>query len=131
MIQIATMFLVFMYVYETIKLFVRRKERIMIINKLSENSKIDLPEDFGILSENNARESKIFSSLKWGLLIVGLGLGLIMGYILLLGTYNAEINHRNFHNNKEIIYMASSLTMGGLGVLISFLIELNYYKKKK
>ncbi|MDR0347922.1 MAG: hypothetical protein LBH90_00315 [Tannerella sp.] len=113
-------------VYSLFELFVRRKERMMIIEKLSENAdwhsladrfggKIDLP--------NYLRIS--FSSLKIGCLLAGLGLGLLAGVIIsvILSGNGYDMHDHGIREICNAAYAASVLLFGGLGLLISFLIE--------
>ena len=73
--------------YKVIELFVRKRERLLLIDKLNslENvntTNINLSEIFG--------EGKLFKNqyltLRIGSLLVGLGLGLLIGYIIVNTT---------------------------------------------
>lgn len=58
-----------------------------------------------------------FRTLKWGLLLVGAGLGLLLSFIL-----DETIMWRN-SSDTEIIYMALLGVGGGSGLIVSYLVE--------
>ena len=111
-------------VYGLFELFARRKERLMIMEKMGD--KLDpslLDGKFNMLNMS----LKSFSSLKIGCLLAGLGFGLLVGLFLSTMSYS---NHffRGMDNWKidrymELAYGASVLLFGGIGLLISFVIE--------
>ena len=117
--------------YKLFELFVCKKERLLIIEKMGEKfssemleNKIKLP-SVGNLS---------FSALKFGCLFVGLGLGLLVAYLICTTTIDDYVV-RNADWNWEVkqtisvIYGACVLLFGGVGLLTSFLIELKISKK--
>lgn len=57
-----------------------------------------------------------YKYLKWGLLLVGAGIGLFLAYVL----ENTAFRGRS---NEEMIYFSLIAVFGGLGLVISFLIE--------
>ena len=79
----------------------RNRERMAMIEK-----GVD-PKDF--LTE---KKSNVYGILKWGLLLVGVGLGLFLGSIL--ETYT-DIQ-------EEPAYFACALLFGGLGLVLAFFI---------
>lgn len=121
-------------VYSLFELIVRRKERMAIIEKLSENKDLTLlTERFGgkIGMPNYLRTS--FSSLKIGCLLAGLGLGLLVGLIIsiTLSSNGYDIHDHRVWDLVGVGYGASVLLFGGLGLLISFIIETKMNKKNK
>jgi hypothetical protein len=65
-----------------------------------------------------------FVSLKWGLLIVGAGLGLLVAYLLdntLL--YRIGHDHDEFNGTNVTIYFALIAIGGGLGLIASYRVE--------
>jgi len=111
-------------VYGLFELFARRKERMIIIEKMGD--KLDnslLNGKFNMINMS----FKSFSSLKIGCLLVGLGFGLLVGLLISLMLYSncnfAETNNWRFDRYVEVAYGASVLLFGGLGLLISFVIE--------
>ncbi len=116
---VANVAIVFGTVYKLFELFVRGKERQMLIDKLSENS----------LSEGKFKgfiSSSPYSALRIGCLLFGLGFGMLMGYFIIynyFSQYWMDDANRQVRETVSIIYGASTLFGGGLGVLVAFVIE--------
>ena len=75
----AVMTIITLGVYKLFELFVCKKERIMLIEKMDERGllpQMDTPKLRG--------SSFSFSALKIGCLLAGMGLGLLLGYLYLL-----------------------------------------------
>lgn len=66
-------------IYRLFELFVCRKERIMLIEKMSELPFSQLEKGLSV----NYKRILTFSALKWGCLLVGLGAGIFVSFILL------------------------------------------------
>ena len=105
------------------ELFVRKKERLAIIEKIGDkldpsafDAKIGLPR----LTTNFS-----FSSLKTGCLLMGIGLGILFGFFLSLST-----NAYDDYEMQSAVYGASVLLFGGLGLIIAFVLELKLSKDK-
>ncbi len=106
-------------IYSLFELFVHKKERLMIIEKLSE--KVDWSMLDGKLQLPSFAQKRIsFNVLKIGCLMVGLGLGLLIGFIF--HTYVIRYFESNW-NLISVMYGASVLLCGGLGLILSFIIE--------
>jgi FtsH-binding integral membrane protein len=88
----------------------RNRERMAMIEKGVS------PKDF-----MNQKTSNAFGIIKWGLLLVGVGLGLFLGSIL--DTYTAI--------PEEPAYFACALLFGGLGLVAAFIITKRAEKMKK
>ena len=118
-------------IYALFELFVRRKERLLIIEKISERMDItDLGKRLSLPSYSLPRFS--FSALKAGCLLVGVGLGILVGFLFNL-IIAANRHDLDFYNDYEAItsaYGASVLVFGGLGLIIAFVIETNMKKKE-
>lgn len=101
-------------VYGIFELYAHRKERILLIEKLQSLDNIVLP-DLNKLYQIPASRSNlsVFSALKIGFLLMGLGLGLVLA--LLMNTYSIY--------NAEIIYFAFMMLCGGLGLVIAWVVE--------
>lgn len=129
-------------IYRLFELFVRRKERMAIIEKLQNNvdisafaNKMNLP----FLGETKVRMSSSWS-LRASLLLVGVGLGLLIAFFIELAvtnsmepvfaSYDYEVQ-RNINNSVGIIYLATVSLFGGLGLLIAYVIEQKNEKKNK
>jgi hypothetical protein len=63
--------------------------------------------------------SQTYNTLKWGMLLIGAGLGLFLAYIL----DHSWFEGMNRDENNPAIYFALIALFGGLGLFISFLIE--------
>ena len=124
--------IVFAAIYGLFELFVRRKERLAIIEKIGE--KLDASAFEGkmrLTSYGGTRFS--FSSLKAGCLLVGIGLGVLVGFflnIMVVGGGLSELRHFEEERLIGAAYGASVLLFGGLGLIIAFVIETNMKKKE-
>ena len=107
-------------IYGLFELFVRKKERLAIIEKIGD-VKIGLPR----LSANFS-----FSSLKAGCLLAGVGLGLLVGFIISVSTTNYDLKNWGEREMVSSIYGASVLLFGGIGLIIAFLVEMKITKDK-
>ena len=120
-------------IYKLFELFARKKERLSLIEKIGEKfdpsfleSKFSLPIRFG--------KSGVFSTLKMASLLLGVGLGLLVGFLFcysMLPGYGYGDFSNDIYEIAGIVYGAAVLLFGGLGLLIAFVIELKYMNKKK
>ena len=115
------------------ELFVCKKERLLIIEKMGEKFTPDMLEHKINFSSIGKFSS---SALKLGCLLMGLGLGLLIGYLICSTTLegyaemgDVRLNY-NMRETISIIYGACILLFGGLGLLIAFLVELKINKNK-
>ena len=119
-------------IYGLFELFVRRTERLTLIEKLGE--KLGTPDFDGKFSLPSYSGIKFsFSALKVGLLLAGIGLGLLLGFIItmaFLPKYGYDDNWQ-IREVASVIYGASVLFVGGLGLVAAFLIEMKMSNKKK
>ena len=119
--------------YKLFELFVCKKERLLIIEKMDEKFTPDMLEHKINFSSIGKFSS---SALKFGCLFMGVGLGLLIGYLICSTTLQgyAEMGDVRFNWNLRetysVIYGACILLFGGLGLLIAFLIELKINKNK-
>ena len=120
--------IIFLSIYKIFELFVRRQERIAMIEKLSEN--MDLSNLQKQLSGMNPLRISGFGSLKSGCLLTGLGLGLLVAYMIVT---NQGLSHRHWDHAESvgIIYAACILLFGGASLLIAFILEMRLSKKKE
>ena len=117
-------------IYKLFELFVRRKERLTIIEKMGNNFNADLLPGHDISVSNT---SKPYSTLKVACLLLGIGLGLLTGFlILILGVNEALMDNSGAAREiKSVVYGASVLLFGGLGLLIAFILEQRFEEKKQ
>ena len=106
-------------IYGLFELFVRRKERMAIIEKLGENP--DNASLIGLLNRPGINIIAGFGTLKIACLLIGIGLGLLVGFFISLKYSVAAPG--GLHAAMELILGASVLIFGGLGLLTAFLIE--------
>ena len=115
------------------ELFVCKKERLLIIEKMGEKFTPDMLEHKLSFSSIGKFSS---SALKFGCLFMGLGLGLLIGYLICSTTLEGYTNmgdvrlNYNMRETISIIYGACILLFGGLSLLIAFLVELKINKNK-
>ncbi|MBP9018517.1 MAG: DUF6249 domain-containing protein [Rikenellaceae bacterium] len=112
--------------YKLVELFVRKRERIMLIERISQlenidSNKIDLSRIFGKEPYRNGR----FVALRAGMLLIGVGLGLLVGFIIVYNTFGPFVGDFYYRSNgmAELIYGSTTLLFGGLGLLAAFIIE--------
>lgn len=121
-------------IYKLFELFVRRKERNTFIEKLSEIPVQNLSGFSGRLSlPYGVGPSWNFVALRIGLLLLGIGVGLLVGYFIAdVNVYTNDVvlaraKHRTYINMVEgslpVIYGSSVLFFGGLALAASFLVE--------
>lgn len=132
----------FHYFYKILELYAMRKERILMIEKLySFNCGIipDLPK---IKSDLQIGSN---SALKGACLLIGLGVGVLVGYVLVAlllenpGTmdFGGDVSpgylrgYNAYQEMKFMIIAASVLVFGGGGLLAAFFSERRFGKQEK
>ena len=117
--------IIFCALYKTIELFVRRRERIMLIEKINPETSgnIDVSKISGLL--NPASDSR-FTALKWGMLAVGLGAGLVISSMIIIDTPML----RDMWQTRTSLIGSLTLLGGGLGLVIAFIIEMAIRKSE-
>ena len=116
--------------YKLFELFVCRRERLNIIDKLAENTA--LPTD-KLSLDGYFRPRFSYGGLKAGCLLIGIGLGLLIGFfICFLSSPNYINDYKSFSVRQlsSIIYGSCVLLFGGIGLVTAFIIELKIGKKK-
>jgi hypothetical protein len=98
--------IIFAVIYGIIKLIIRRKERILMIEKGSQ-----LPE---VKSDEFS-----FSILKFGIFFIGIGLGVLAANILTVKTVL----------DSEVAYFSMIFLFGGISLIIAHLLEPKKDKK--
>ena len=124
--------IIFYFIYLVFELFVRKEERMKLIEKIGQNF---APKDFSFPKFSSllpAFSKKSFTSLRFGCLFTGIGLGLLFGLFLSLfinkGLYigNSHWENETFYS---VAYGSSVLFFGGFGLLVSYFIESKATKK--
>ena len=120
-------------IYKLFELFVRKKERLIIIDKLGE--KLDPTMINGSFREPVKLIGNISTgALKAGCLLAGIGLGLIVGLFIARLTFNEGMPNFNDYYTRElmgVIFGSSVLLFGGLSLLIAFVVEMKVIKNKE
>ena len=119
-------------IYKLFELFVCKKERLIIQEKM--NFDAAGTNYLNLKSYNNPLPFS-FSALKIGCLLMGLGLGLILGIVLFALNVETvqsfkELDPYNYRAFISMIIGASVLFTGGAGLLLAFIIECKCSKKK-
>lgn len=120
-------------IYKLFELFVCRKERLIMIEKLADRvNSGDISSNFS-LNLNYSRSRFTSGSLKAGLLMLGIGLGLLIAFFICAGTFPNYTVERNWDIDRQasVVYGACVLFFGGLGLLAAFLIEMKIHAKEK
>ena len=119
-------------IYKLFELFACRRERMAIIEKLGDKiTTADLTGSFTL--PDYGRNRITFSALKGGCLMLGIGLGLLIGFMICWSFIPDYLQSERNWNSREIagiVYGANVLLFGGLGLITAFLIELKLNKKK-
>lgn len=119
-------------IYKLFELFARKKERLALIEKLGD--KIDTSMIEGKFSfPIRVMQKSPFGTLKLACLLLGVGLGLLVGFFIVLNTiglYSTDVQ-MNFRETESIIYGSSVLLFGGLGLLVAFLLEMKNDRKSR
>lgn len=120
-------------IYKLFDLFVRKKERLAIIEKIGDKFDSSMIENkFSFPLNFKFDNVGTFGALKVACLLIGVGLGLLIGYFISYSTIPDYNNTSDYsYRTSEVIYGASTLLFGGLGLLVAFLIEMKYRKDKK
>lgn len=114
-------------IYGIFELLVHRKERLNLVEKLGSDINPELLKSQFSMGCSRSK-GKSYGALKIGGLITGMGLGLLIGFFIYLLTQNCIEEPWRM---REVIYGASVLLFGGLGLLIAFAAELKLRKKDK
>lgn len=113
--------IVFGCIYKVVELFVHKRERLMLISKITELSNVDF-KGINFYSSGNK-----FTALRIGWLLMGVGLGFFVGFFLNFITADGDLETIYKWNYIEkiggIIYVSCITFFGGIGLLISYYTE--------
>ncbi|GHT07792.1 hypothetical protein FACS189432_00380 [Bacteroidia bacterium] len=119
-------------VYKLFELFVRKSERLAIIEKLfflSENKEISGSINFPDISFGNANNGSW--ALRIALLLMGVGLGCLLAFFIQYGLFgNNRFDDWQTRQLISVSYFSSIAIFGGAGLLTAYLIELKQAKNK-
>jgi tetrahydromethanopterin S-methyltransferase subunit E len=111
-----------------ITLFICTFAMVFGIRYLSNKEKMAMIER-GIDPGVNKATPKPFLSLKFGLLLVGLGVGLIVALFTVRGVFGPEITDAE-EGQSVAIYFGSLGIFGGLGLIVSYFVEKKWLDKQ-
>ncbi|TCD11713.1 hypothetical protein EZ449_05500 [Pedobacter frigidisoli] len=72
---------------------------------------------------------KPFLSLKFGLLLVGLGIGLLVALFTVRSTFGSDMTHTE-EGQAVAIYFGCIGIFGGIGLIVSYVIEKKWLDKE-
>lgn len=117
-------------IYRIFQLYATRRERILFIEKMNE-----IPADAAetcarrLQSQRsllNFQSSGIgrFTSLRWALALMGIGLGMLAGILIDVALNPRILDQWDFTDGiYGVIFAASMFLFGGLGLVISYIVE--------
>ncbi len=120
-------------IYGLFELFARRKERLAIIERLGAPQQV--PNFLNQFSLPGLGSNGSFGTLKIASLLLGVGLGLLAGFFI--GVFwldelpQAGASEWHIREASGVIYGASVMLFGGLGLLMAFLLEQKFVRKQK
>lgn len=123
------------FLYKFFELIICRKERRMIIERMDPASLLDyakisgLRVGGGVPSESPRPRHAAAWPLRIGAVLVGLGLGAVGGRILAASLCSNGSNIDIYYSNTDIV-AGCVLFMGGLGLLIAFIVEYKLYDQR-
>ena len=111
-------------IYKFFELLICRRERREIIGKLDSEALIDylklvpmgLRTGATIRTASETAPGIPTGALKIGCLLLGLGIGLLFGFMLI------HLTEAQYYQ-KDVVYGGAVLTFGGLGLIVSFIVE--------
>ena len=121
----AVMGIITLGIYKLFELFVRKKERLMIIDKIGDKLTPEILSGKIDFSTNIPKFSSL--ALKFGCLFMALGIGMLVAFAV---HYNFADFMESSYQIRSAVYGSCVLLFGGLGLLIAFIVELKVSKKK-
>lgn len=131
-----TIFIVAFFLYKFFELLICRKERHMIIERMDPSTLLDYVKISGLRigsvqpSEAPRPSHAAAWPLRIGAVLTGLGLGVVVGIILVKQVcLNAHLD--GILGGVHEMITGCTLFMGGLGLLVAFIIEHKLYDKQQ
>lgn len=123
------LFIIFESLYRIIKLYATRRERILYIERMSEQPPVapgSMPPAFyPPMPYDAVSTSNRFTALRWAMVLVGIGVGMFFGIMIDLAINPSLIQHPyDFIDGLySVIFTSSMFVFGGLGLVIAYIIE--------
>lgn len=115
-------------IYRLFELFVRRKERMAIIEKIMSNP-IDMSQFNNHLNLPLFSNKNVSWPIRIGLLLVGIGIGVTIASIVDINmSFDGEQGWQ-MRSAIASLYVACIATFGGLGLIAAYFIERKHNKK--
>ena len=114
--------IIFYFVYRILENLIHRKERLIVAQKIEtldpqKNGQIDLNRWFGAVATNK------YAPLRWGLMLVGAALGLLVAFFIKDGM----LPDKNWYNDDvQVLYFGATFLFAGIGLLVLFVLERKY-----
>ena len=127
------------FMYRFLESLVRRKERIMLVEKLEILQSQSLQMD-GVFNSAGFFSNKEISGLRIGLLLTGIGFGLVVAWVLTVTMLPDIIiskmeslggEYWGLREMFKTIYLAAPALFGGLGLLLSYIVERKTVEREK
>ena len=112
-------------IYRLFELFVRKKERLIIIDKIGDKLTPDILS--GKIDFSTYIPKFSFSALKFGCLFMGLGIGMLVAFAI---HYNFASFVESTYYTRSTVYGSCVLLFGGIGLIAAFIVELKINNKK-
>lgn len=112
-----------------ITLFICTFAMVFGIRYLSNKEKMAMIER-GIDPGVNKATPKPFLSLKFGLLLVGLGIGLLVALFIVRGLFEGPVMSSDEEGQSVAIYFGCLGIFGGLGLITSYFVEKKWLDKQ-
>lgn len=118
-------------IYRLFELFARRRERLSIIEKMSNNANMKELDNHLVLPP---QEDKGSWAIRIGLLLIGVGLGIVIATIVdltMAADYpTAHEHYGNYRNTLDVLYPACAALFGGVGLVVAYFVENKHGKNK-
>ena len=107
--------------YKLCELFVMRKERRAIIDKISEGLPADSFKNTYFKQRMKVSKS---GALHIGCLMIGVGLGIVLASVIDISISPSIPEHSRYrmYDSLNILYPSLSLLFGGIGLVVSYVI---------
>ncbi|MFA7116793.1 MAG: hypothetical protein WC140_06180 [Bacteroidales bacterium] len=121
MYDVFTVAIVFAAIYFTVKLFIDRKGKLMLIDKIE---KLNMS-DNKYAGLNDLFSNRKNTGLILGSVLCGIGLGLLIGHLIFVAIYGINIQNSAFAQSyvRDLFIGSGALIFGGLGALFAYFVN--------